>query len=202
MTAGIPRWLSSCTSSSLPRRTLDLLRSHAIARDATRSGEPLCWNRLVVASAAEVTIRDAVIRPGRLLPRRFDHRPARKTPASSGFCLSASSSPRSSFSPIRADRDGTRPNFGRLQPQATEQALTRTPKPAHVLTLREGHTPDIESHLPAVTEPRPGERCVLCNEPAGKVVLGPIERVSGLRRRTPVCTKCANSRASRPRRWR
>jgi len=60
----------------------------------------------------------------------------------------------------------------------------------------------IESHLPAVTEPRLGERCVLCNEPAGKVVLGPIERVSGLRRRTPVCTKCANSRRSRPRRWR
>ena len=146
--------------------------------------------------------RDAVIRPGRLLPRRFDHRPARKTPASSGFCLSPSSSPRSSFSPIRADRDGTRPNFGRLQSQATEQALTRTPKPAHVLTFREGHTPDIESHLAVVTEPRPGERCVLCNEPAGKVVLGPIERVSGLRRRTPVCAKCANSPLGRSRRWR
>ena len=27
------------------------------ARDVTRSGEPPCWNRLVVASAAEVTIR-------------------------------------------------------------------------------------------------------------------------------------------------
>jgi len=40
------------------------------------------------------------------------------------------------------------------------------------------------------------------NELAGKVVLGPIERVSGLRRRTPVCAKCANSRPRRPRRWR
>ena len=52
--------------------------------------------------------------------------------------------------------------------------------------LSGGHDLGILSHLPAVTEPRPGERCVLCNEPAGKVVLGPIERVSGLRRRTRV----------------
>lgn len=87
-------------------------------------------------------------------------------------------------------------------PKRPAKPLPRTPKPPRVLTFREGHTPDIESHLPAVTEPRPGECCVPCNEPAGKVVLGPIERVSGLRRRTPVCAKCANSRLGRSRRWR
>jgi len=62
-----------------------------------------------------------------------------------------------------------------------------------VLTCREGHNPEIASHLPVAAEPRPGERCILCAEPADKVVLGAIERESGLRRRTPVCTKCANA---------
>ena len=51
-----------------------------------------------------------------------------------------------------------------------------------------------------VVKPRPGERCILCAEPADKVVLGRTERgsESGLRRRTPVCAPCANA-AGRPR---
>jgi hypothetical protein len=61
------------------------------------------------------------------------------------------------------------------------------------MTFREGHNPEIASHLPVAAQPRPDERCILCAEPADKVVLGPIERESGLRRRTPVCTKCANA---------
>src|SRR5689334_11964466 len=66
------------------------------------------------------------------------------------------------------------------------------PKPRACPDFREGHNPEIASHLPAVAEPHSDERCILCAAPANKVVLGPIERESGLRRRTPVCTKCAN----------
>ena len=61
------------------------------------------------------------------------------------------------------------------------------------MTFREGHNPEIASHLPVAAEPRPGERCILCAGPADKVVLGPIERDTGRQRRTPVCTKCANA---------
>ena len=201
MTAGIPRWLSSCTSSSLPRRTLDLLRSHAIARDATRSGEPPCWNRLVVASAAEVTIR--TLSSGLVayfLGGSITDRPARlRRQADSAYRLHRLRGRPSRPHELTAAAPGRTSVVS--SPKQLSKPLRATPKPAHVLTFREGHTPDIESHLPVVTEPRPGERCVLCDEPAGKVVLGPIERVSGLRRRTPVCTKCANSRTSRPRPW-
>ena len=66
--------------------------------------------------------------------------------------------------------------------------------------FREAHNPKIANHLPALAEPDLGERCTLCAEAADKVVLGPIERESGLRRRTPVCTKCANASARSDRR--
>ena len=171
------------------------------SHDATRSGEPPCWNRLVVASAAEVTI--GTLSSGLVayfLGGSITHRPARlRRQADSAHRLH-----RLRGRPSRPlELTATAP--GRTSVVSNPKQLSkplRRPKPAHVLTFREGHTPDIESHLAAVTEPRPGERCLLCNEPAGKVVLGPIERVSGLRRRTPVCAKCANSRASRPRPWR
>ena len=73
--------------------------------------------------------------------------------------------------------------------------LGNYPRPscAYALTPREAHTAQITCHLPAAAKPRPGERCILCAGPADRVVLGPIERDSGLQRRTPVCTKCANA---------
>ena len=64
---------------------------------------------------------------------------------------------------------------------------------ARMRCFREGHNSQIANHLAAIAEPDRGERCILCAEPADKVVLGPIESESGLRRRTPVCTKCANT---------
>ena len=108
------------------------------SHDATRSGEPPCWNRLVVASAAEVTI--GTLSSGLVayfLGGSITDRPARlRRQADSAYRLHHLRGRPSRPVELTATAPGRTSVVS--NPKQLSKPLRATPKPAHVLTFGKG----------------------------------------------------------------